>query len=83
MTAASGFATQEAAKQTGRRATKTWLVTSTNPRPTHAVMNEQTVELEAKFSNGAEWPADAALDIDEVAGCQCELEITVEDDDED
>ncbi|WP_431881565.1 phage portal protein [Micromonospora chalcea] len=83
VTSASGFATEEAVKQTGRRATKTWLVTSNNPRPTHAVMHEQTVELEAKFSNGAKWPADAALGVDEVAGCQCELEITVEDDDED
>ncbi|MGC4891077.1 phage portal protein [Micromonospora sp. DT227] len=83
VTAASGFASEEAVKQTGRRATKTWLVTSDNPRPTHAVMHEQTVELEAKFSNGAKWPADAALSVDEVAGCQCELEIAVEDDDED
>lgn len=83
VTAASGFASQEAVKQTGRRATKTWLVTSNNPRPTHAAMNGQTVDLEATFSNGAQWPADAALDIDEVAGCECELEITVEDDDED
>lgn len=82
VTAASGFASEEAVKQTGRRATKTWLVTSNNPRPTHAVMHEQTVGLEERFSNGAKWPADAALDVDEVAGCQCELEMTVEDDDD-
>lgn len=83
VTAASGFASQEAVKQTGRKASKTWLVTSNNPRPTHLVMNGQTVDIEGRFSNGAEWPADAVLPIDEVAGCQCELEITVEDDDED
>ena len=83
VTAASGFGSQEAVKQTGRKATKTWLVTSNNPRPTHALMNGQTVDIEGRFSNGAEWPADAVLPVDEVAGCQCELEITVEDDDED
>jgi HK97 family phage portal protein len=83
VTRASGFGSQEAVKHTGRRATKTWLVTSNNPRPTHLAMNGQTVELEARFSNGAEWPADPALSVDEVAGCQCELEISVEDDDED
>lgn len=82
VTAASGFATQEAVKQTGRRATKTWVVTSTNPRPTHLAMNGQTVPLESRFSNGAKWPADAVLPVDEVAGCRCELEITVEDDDD-
>lgn len=82
VTATSGFASQEAVKQTGRKATKTWLVTSNNPRPTHLVMHGQTVDLEARFSNGAEWPADAALPVDEVAGCRCELEITVEDDDD-
>lgn len=79
----SGFASAEAVKQTGRRATKTWLVTSNNPRPTHLAMNGQTVDLEAKFSNGAEWPADPALGVDEVAGCECELEVSVEDDDAD
>jgi HK97 family phage portal protein len=79
----SGFATHEAVKQTGRSSTKTWLVTSNNPRPSHAAMNDVTVNLDAKFPNGADWPADPALAIDEVAGCQCELEIAVEDDDED
>jgi HK97 family phage portal protein len=83
VTASSGFATQEAVKQTGRTATKTWVVTSNNPRPTHLLMDGQTVDIDGKFSNGAEWPADAVLPIDEVAGCQCELEVSVEDDDED
>jgi HK97 family phage portal protein len=79
----SGFASAEAVKQTGRRATKTWLVTSNNPRPTHLAMNGQTVELDERFSNGAAWPADPALGVDEVAGCECELEVSVEDDDAD
>lgn len=78
----SGFASAEAVKQTGRRATKTWLVTSNNPRPTHLAMNGQTVDLDERFSNGAAWPADPALGVDEVAGCECDLEVSVEDDDE-
>lgn len=78
----SGFASTEAVKQTGRRATKTWVVTSTNPRASHLAMDGQTVGLDDRFSNGAKWPADAALNVDEVAGCQCDLEVTVEDEDD-
>lgn len=76
-TAISGFATVEAGKQAELgEATKTW-VTGVNPRPSHAAMNGETVPLDAKFSNGAEWPADAVnLDVDEVAGCNCSIIVT-------
>lgn len=77
VTAMSGFATTEAARQVaGETAMKTW-ITGPNPRPTHAVMNGQTVPVSQRFSNGADWPADAALDVDEVAGCNCSVEVTV------
>lgn len=79
----SSWAMVEAAGQiTGRkplsRATKTWLVRSGNPRATHAAMSGQTVAIDERFSNGADWPGDSALGADEVAGCQCGVEITVQ-----
>ena len=65
----------EAGKQTGA-ATKTWVVTSGNPRSSHAAMNGETVWLSENFSNGMSWPGDGSIgDADELAGCQCELVI--------
>ena len=62
-----------------RKVWKTWVVTSDNPRTSHALMNGETVPYGEPFSNGAQWPADIdALDIEEVARCQCILEITIE-----
>ncbi|MFF2631966.1 phage portal protein [Microbacterium sp. NPDC058021] len=80
-TAAAGFASVEAVKQVQgtRTATKTWVVTSGNPRPSHASMAGETVPLDSVFSNGAKWPGDSsALDVDEVAGCSCDIEINFE-----
>lgn len=77
----AGFASVEAVQQVrgSRKATKRWLVTSSNPRPSHAAMSGQTVPIESTFSNGAKWPGDSsALDVDEVAGCSCDLEIEFE-----
>jgi hypothetical protein len=76
VTAWSGFGTVEAAKQsTGDRAEKTW-VTGHNPRPSHARMNGETVAIDATFSNGLQWPGDGS-DADEIAGCNCGVEITI------
>ena len=58
----------------GDKATKTW-ITGPNPRPSHAAMNGVTVPIDEKFPNGLMWPADPAGDADEVAGCNCELEL--------
>ena len=69
------FATVEAGRQAGA-ATKTWLVTSSNPRPEHAAMNGETVGIDDLFSNGARWPGDPVLGADGVAGCSCEVEIS-------
>ena len=59
---------------------KTWIVTSGNPRASHAHLNGETVPYDEPFSNGAMWPGDIDnLDVEEVANCQCVLEITVAD----
>lgn len=80
-TAAAAFGTAEAAKQAagGRTAVKTWRVTSGNPRSSHASLDGETVGIDDVFSNGAKWPGDSqALDVDEIANCQCELAIAYE-----
>lgn len=72
----AGFAKKEAAMQTGNsQATKTWIVTSGNPRASHALMNGETVPVGQTFSNGMQWPGDPDGGADEVAGCMCGLEI--------
>jgi hypothetical protein len=41
-------------------------------------MNGETVALSENFSNGAAWPGDSVnLDVDEVAGCDCELVMNI------
>lgn len=79
VTLLSGFASVEAAQQVApERATKTWVVTSSNPRASHAAMDGETVPLSENFSNGAAWPGDGAnLSADDIAGCQCSLVIDV------
>lgn len=66
------------AKQQGFNASiqKTW-VTGENPRDTHAALNGETVGIDDKFSNGADWPGDDSLDADETCGCNCETEIEI------
>lgn len=79
-TAALAWGVLEAGRQTGAK-TKTWVVTSGNPRSSHASMNGETVKMNEQFSNGLAWPGDGASgDADELAGCQCELQINYEDD---
>lgn len=81
VTALAGFASLEAVNQVRgtRTATKTWFVTSRNPRSSHAAMSGETVPIDQTFSNGAMWPGDsAALDVDEIAGCMCDLQIDFE-----
>lgn len=73
VTTMSSFATQEAGKQ-GGAATKTW-ITGPNPRPEHAAMDGETVAIDENFSNGLAWPGDAAGDVEDLAGCNCELQM--------
>ena len=64
----------------GQNVFKTWIVTSGNPRASHASLNGETVQYDEPFSNGAMWPGDIDnLDVEEVANCQCILEVTVMD----
>lgn len=67
---AFNFGRTEAAQFGGRR-TKTWLTTSGNPRSAHAALNGFTVGMGELFPNGAKWPGDPALSVDERANCQC------------
>lgn len=75
VTEARSFGGADAAEASGA-ASKTWLVTSSNPRDTHAAMHGETVALSDRFSNGAKWPGDAALGVEELAGCTCGVEWT-------
>lgn len=75
------FAVTEMGKQSGRDGvTKTWVVTSPNPRPSHAVMDGETVGIDDLYSNGMAWPGDvsgAGGDAGEIAGCSCVSELTI------
>lgn len=62
----------------GKKPWKTWVVTSGNPRASHAAMNGETVPYDEPFSNGAMWPGDIdALGPEEVANCECVVEIFI------
>ena len=78
-----GWSAMEACNQNARpgdNVFKTWVVTSSNPRPSHAMMDGETVQYDEPFSNGAMWPGDIDnLDVEEVANCHCVLEIEVRD----
>lgn len=78
-TAVAGFAILEACNQrgNGREVTKTWIVTSSNPRPEHAAMDGETVAYDEEFSNGAKFPGDQVLTPEESCNCQCQVEIYV------
>lgn len=76
----SSWAASEAVRQAGKteQVWKRWVVTSGNPRDSHASMNGETVPFEGAFSNGAQWPGDTgSLDVGEVAGCQCRLDLLI------
>ena len=75
---ATAFGKVEAAGQSGRRVQKRWVVTSSNPRASHAALDGETVDLDEDFSNGMAWPG-ATADASGVANCECELEIVWDD----
>jgi HK97 family phage portal protein len=79
VTTFAAFATAEAAWQLApQQATKTWVVASGNPRPSHARMDGETVGIDETFSNGMNWPGDPAGGVDEVAGCTCGVDVSVQ-----
>ena len=55
---------------------KRW-ITGDNPRPEHAMMNGETVPIDAAFSNGCEWPGDENGDPDTTCGCNCSTEVII------
>lgn len=69
-----GEAARQIAYDHGGEPTKTW-ITGPNARDSHAAMDGQSVGIDEPFSNGCMWPADGA-DVDEVAGCNCSVEIS-------
>ena len=77
-TAIAGWAALEGVRQCGggRDIQKTWVVTSQNPRKSHAAVNGETVPHHEEFSNGAQWPGDDALDAADVANCRCQIELS-------
>jgi HK97 family phage portal protein len=72
----SGFGTVEAGRHHGGDGTtKTW-VTGDNPRPEHAAMNGETVDIDAQFSDGSRWPGGSG-DPDLDCNCNCDVHISV------
>ena len=76
--AIDGWSAIEAARQAGAEAQKRWVVTSKNPRPSHAAMGGVTVGLDDRFPNGMQWPGDWDGGPDEVCGCQCQIELVTQ-----
>lgn len=74
----AGFAVAEAARQTRPRARKKWIVTSADPRASHAAMDGEEVPMGETFSNGLDFPGSYSGDVDEVANCRCEIAIVVD-----
>jgi uncharacterized protein with gpF-like domain len=68
----AGLASLSSASQNGA-ATKTWITSGRNPRPSHAQMNGETVGIDDAFSNGMNMPGDPSGGADEVAGCTCDV----------
>lgn len=76
VTALLGFGAHDAAARSDAR-TKTWVVTSSNPRPSHADVDGETVPMGEDFSNGMAWPGDSG-DPDETAGCTCDVTFSLD-----
>ena len=80
--AAAGWASvHEAPRQAEQRGIdrtveKQW-ITGENPRPSHQMMDGERVPVNEPFSNGAFWPGDENLDVDESAGCNCSTEVII------
>jgi len=71
VTRAIGFGSTEGARQGGLK-TKTWIVNSKTPRPSHAALNGVTVGIRELFPGvNMRWPGDPAGGAAEVANCSC------------
>ena len=70
-TSVGQWSRHEGASQAGVRS-KVWVVNSDNSR--HAALDGEAVPLGEAFSNGAQFPGDPTLGVDETAGCLCSLD---------
>lgn len=76
--AVAGWSLLEAGRQLAPgQGYKRWVVTSPNPRATHAAMNGEKTTINSPFSNGMQWPGDPVAGVDEVAGCMCGVEFEI------
>lgn len=73
VTTAANFGSHEAANAGGLK-TKTWVVNSGNPRPSHAAMNGMTIDIRGTFPTGQRWPGDPAGGAEENSNCECSVE---------
>lgn len=82
----AAWGSMEAARQCAPEsgALKTWERNpSREPRESHRRLDGQTVPIEARFSNGADWPGDSLhLKASEVANCHCGVTLTIPDGDD-
>lgn len=73
-TTAMNTATQVAAEATGLDYQKQWLSASDgNERPSHAILNGETVEKDETFSNGLKYAGDPNGPASEVINCRCTI----------
>ena len=70
-------APQQARQQGIRKTVKKVWVTGANARDTHASLNGVEVDVDEPFPNGALWPGDDNLDVEESAGCNCSTEVII------
>ena len=75
--AATHEAPQQAEQQGFYKTVEKRWITGSNPRPEHAMMNGETVPIDAAFSNGCEWPGDENGDPDTTCGCNCSTEVII------
>ena len=79
---ASGWGTGEASRQAQkqgikRNVYKQW-VTGPKARASHAAIDGETVPIDERFSNGADWPGDDTLSPEESCGCNCTTRVIIE-----
>lgn len=72
MTEVTSFGTQDAGTAAGAE-WKEWVVTSSNPRESHAAINGLAVPARSTFPNGLRWPGDWAGRGPETANCKCRV----------
>lgn len=77
----SWWGTKEAHEQGKRQGSKKQVLkrwhTGPKARETHAAMDGQTVPIDERFSNGADWPGDDSLTPDESCGCNCSTDVII------